>query len=412
MAERIARLETFALKASLGPGTIYWGKASWGGERNVAQRPLSAEYPPAARRRYIYSETLDCVLVRLETDSGAVGWGEAKAPVGADATARIVQDLLAPMVVGESPFAVRVLWERMYGAMRVRGHSAGFWLEAISGVDIALWDLAGRLLDQPVYALLGGAFRDRMRVYASGLPAFYDGSDESALDRLRQRARGFLDKGYRAMKMSLGQGIEVDVRAVEAVRAEIGPDVDLFADAAGVYEPQQAIRLGRHLERLNVGFFEMPIPTDNLPGYIQVARTLDIPIALDALANRFQARDYVGGGGLDIVQPDVCRSGGITESLKMAEVADVYGAACAPHVSIGSAVHFAATLHLGVALPNLLIAEQNMVDGNPLGDALLHTPIARPVEGYVTVPSAPGLGIQVNEAAVRALAQESAGVSA
>jgi D-arabinonate dehydratase/D-galactarolactone cycloisomerase len=193
------------------------------------------------------------------------------------------------------------------------------------------------------------------------------------------------------------------MRAVEAVRAAIPASVDLFVDAAGVYEPQQAIRLGRHLERLNVGWFEMPIPTDNLPGYVQVATALDIPIALDALANRGQARDYIAAGGLDVIQPDVCRAGGITESLKMAEVADLYGAACAPHVSIGSAIHFAATAQLALALPNLLIAE-HWIGDNPMGDAILTEPMPQPEAGYVRVAPGPGLGIAINEESIRQLA--------
>jgi D-galactarolactone cycloisomerase len=402
MTDRIARVEAFALKVPPPAGKTYWGKASWGTEEARRHRPLSTEYPPPQRRRYIYSDTLDCCLVRLETEAGCVGWGEAKAPVGADATARIVEGLLGPLVIGASPLQVRVLWERMYGAMRVRGHSTGFWLEAISGVDIALWDLAGQLLGQPIHVLLGGAFRDRMRVYASGLPALYDGSDEDALARLADLARGHVSDGFLAMKMAIGHGIENDVRAIEAVRAAISPACDLFVDAAGVYEPQQAIRLGRHLERLEVGWFEMPIPTDNLPGYIQVAGALDVPIALDALANRFQARDYVGGGGLDVIQPDVCRSGGISECLRMGEVADLYGAACAPHVSIGSAVQFAATLQLGLALPNLLIAE-HWIGENPIGDAILTAPMPKPEAGYIAVPTGPGLGIDVDEATVRSL---------
>lgn len=402
MADRIARLETLVLQVPLSRGT-YWGKASWGTEERGRHRPLSAEYPPPQRRRYIYSDTIDCVLVRLETAGGAVGWGEAKAPVGSGATARIIDDLLAPLVIGADPLDIGVLWERMYAAMRVRGHSTGFWLEALSGVDIALWDLAGHILDRPVHQLLGGAFRERMRVYASGLPGLYDGSDEAALERLAELARGHVANGFKAMKMAIGRGIAPDLRAIAAVRAAVGPEVDLFVDAAGVYEPQQAIRLGRQLEAHDVGWFEMPIPTDNLPGYIQVATALDVPIALDALANRFQARDYVGGGGLDVIQPDVCRAGGITESLKMAAAADLWGAACAPHVSIGSAVHFAATLQLGLALPNLIIAE-HWIGENPIGDAILAAPMPQPIDGYITPPSGPGLGIAVDEAAVRRLA--------
>jgi D-galactarolactone cycloisomerase len=402
VADRIARVETFVLKVPLARGT-YWGKSSWGQAGQGRHRPLSAEYPPPQRRRYVYSDTIDCVLVRLETVGGQVGWGEAKAPVGADATARIIDELLAPLAIGADPLDIGVLWESMYAAMRVRGHSTGFWLEALSGVDIALWDLAGRLLDRPVHQLLGGAFRERMRVYASGLPGLYDGSDDSALDRLADLARGHVANGFKAMKMAIGRGIAPDLRAVAAVREAIGPEVDLFVDAAGVYEPQQAIRLGRQLEAYDIGWFEMPIPTDNLPGYIQVATALDVPIALDALANRFQARDYVGGGGLDVIQPDVCRAGGITESLKMAEAADLWGAACAPHVSIGSAVHFAATLQLGLALPNLIIAE-HWIGENPIGDAILAAPMPQPDDGYITPPSGPGLGITVDEAAVRRLA--------
>src|SRR5438067_4354417 len=238
--DRVARIETFVLKAA--PSQTYWGNASWGQARQAAaQHPLSVDYPPQARRKYIYSPTLDCVLVRLETESGCVGWGEAKAPVGAEATARIIGDLLAPLVIGHNPLEVRLHWERMYSAMRVRGHSTGFWLEAIAGVDIALWDLTGHLLAQPVYVLLGGAFRDRLRVYASGLPGLYDGSDVSALERLAEMARDYVSRGYTAIKMALGHGIEHDVRAIETVRDAIGTEVDLFVDAAGVYEPQQAI---------------------------------------------------------------------------------------------------------------------------------------------------------------------------
>lgn len=404
MSNRIDRVDVFVLKAAPPGGGTYWGKASWGAGTGEDRPPLSAEYPPPQRRQYVYSDTIDCCLVRLETAAGAVGWGEAKAPVGADATAHIVRELLAPVVLGQDPLQIRVLWERMYGAMRVRGHTSGFWLEAVSGMDIALWDLAGHLLDLPIHALLGGAFRPTLRVYASGLPAIYGGNEE-ALERLATLARDLVSRGFTALKMAIGRGIERDVRAVEAVRAAIGPGIDLFVDAAGVYEPQQAICLGRHLERLGVGWFEMPIPTDNLPGYIQVARALDVPIALDALTTRFQARDYVGGGGLDVIQPDVCRAGGISESLRMAEVADLYGAACAPHVSIGSAIHFAATVQLGVALPNLLIGE-HWIGDNPLGAPILHSSDGwlTPTNGVLTVPAGSGLGITVDEAAVRHLA--------
>ena len=145
MTERIARVEAFELRMPPIGGT-YWGKASWGQDTAGSVVPLSAEYPPVARRRYVYSDTIDCVLVRIETESGAVGWGEAKAPVGADATAAIVDRAAGADAGWRGSVAGTGALGADVSAMRVRGHSTGFWLEAISGVDIALWDLRARIL--------------------------------------------------------------------------------------------------------------------------------------------------------------------------------------------------------------------------------------------------------------------------
>src|SRR5690606_18935343 len=133
------------------PAETYWGARTW----SEGDGAVLATYPPASRRRYVYSPTVDTALVRVETSDGVVGWGEAKAPVGVRATCALVDDLLAPVVVGSRLDEIAVTWDRMYAGMRVRGHDAGFWLEAMSGVDIALWDAWGRTLGQPLYALLG-----------------------------------------------------------------------------------------------------------------------------------------------------------------------------------------------------------------------------------------------------------------
>jgi D-arabinonate dehydratase/D-galactarolactone cycloisomerase len=373
-------------------GGKYWGAQAWsdsGAELGT--------YPVQARRRYAYSPTIDTVLVRVETADGVVGWGECKAPVAARVTAALVEELLVPLVVGSPLDEIAVTWERMYAAMRVRGHDSGFWLEAIAGVDIALWDAWGRTLGQPVHKLLGGAFRVGVPVYASGIPA---GPDRA---KVRDQAQALRDKGWTAAKVAIGTRPDHDLASVEEVAAVLST---VYADAAGQYDVRQALRVGRGLEALGVGFFEMPVPPEQIADYRTLAERLDLPLALDSLANRYQALEFLRAGALHVLQPDVCRAGGITETMRIAALADAFGAQATPHVSIGSAVHFAASLQCAAALPNLDVME-HWVGENPL--AAIASDGVPPLPGPAgpmarSVPSAPGLGITVDEEAVRTLA--------
>jgi len=381
---RVTALETFVLRAA--PPEVYWGARTWsageGGE-------LRHTFPVEARRRYLYSPTIDTVLVRVETEDQVTGWGECKAPVAAGATAAIVDELLAPLVVGSRLDEIAVTWERMYAGMRVRGHDAGFWLEALSGVDIALWDAWGRTLGQPVHGLLGGAFRERVPVYASGIPAAPDA---------RERAGKLRAEGWTAVKVAIGLSVQDDIAAVRAV-SEVFPRV--FADAAGQYDVRQALYVGRALQEIGCGFFEMPIPPEHVDGYRQLAERLDVPIALDSLPGRLRALEYLRAGALHVLQPDVCRAGGITETMRIAALADAFGAQATPHVSIGSPVHFAASLSCAAAMPNLDIVE-HWIGDNPLSVIAAAPP---PRDGAREVIHRPGLGLDVDETKVRALAQ-------
>jgi D-galactarolactone cycloisomerase len=388
---KIERIETFAVQAPPSDSRPYWGSRAWGSPQADAAPELSAEYPASVRRRYLYSQTIDTVIVRLTTDSGLAGYGEAKAPVAPQATKAIIDLLLADIVRGADPREVTVLWERMYAGMRVRGHRAGFYLEAMSGVDIALWDLAAQAAGTSVALLLGGVFRNPIRVYASGLPALDRHATNEALEALVQEAQRLKAEGYTGLKMALGRGIEGDLRSVRAVRDRLGEDFLIYTDAAGVYDRAQALRLGRELEALRVAWLEMPIPPEDVEGYGQLADALTLPIALDSLSSRYEVAEFIRRRGLDVVQPDVCRAGGITECRRIAELADAFGLAFAPHVSIGSAVHVAAALHLAAAMPNTMISEY-WIGENPIGNAWLEHPI-EVVDGYVPLPAGSGLGI-------------------
>ena len=392
---KISNVSTYAIQKKPTDAKPYWGSRAWGAQESARQREISSEYPTPYRRRYCYSQTIDTVIVKITTDDGLVGFGEAKAPVAPRVTKAIIDELLTGIVIGEDPRNHLVLWERMYAGMRVRGHRAGFYLEAISGVDIALWDLAGKIAKAPIYQLLGGSFRNPVRVYASGLPALPNEAPEEAFQELASEAEAIRARGFTGLKMALGRGLRGDLRSVRAVRDRLGSDFIIYTDAAGVYDRAQALRLGRELEELGAGWLEMPIFPEDVEGYVELAKALDLPIALDSLTSRFEARELIRLGGIDIVQPDVCRAGGITECRRIAELADNFGLAFAPHISIGSAIHFTATAHLASALPNTLTSEYWIGD-NPIGDCILESPL-RLENGYLETPDGAGLGIAVRE---------------
>ncbi len=392
---RVEKIETFAIQAKWTDDKAYWGSRAWGKEPADQRREISTEYPVPLRHRFIYSSTMDTVIVKLTSDDGLIGYGEAKAPVAPQATKQIIDLLLADIILGSDPREVTVLWERMYASMRVRGRRAGFFTEAISGVDIALWDLVGKAAGLPLHQLMGGAFRESVRVYASGLPALSAQAPEAAFIKLGEDAEALRAKGYTGLKMAIGKGIQGDLKSVCTVRDRLGSDFLIYVDAAGVYDKSQALRIGKELEDLGVGWFEMPIFPEDIDGYVELAKSLTIPIALDSLTSRYEACEFIRRGGLDIVQPDVCRAGGITECRRIAELADAFGLAFAPHVSIGSAIHIAATAHLACAMPNTVISEY-WIGENPLGNSILREPIILK-EGYLHTPKGAGLGIEIIE---------------
>lgn len=387
---KIVKVDAIPIQAKPIDKKPYWGSRAWGDEHRKSGE-ISTEFPTPQRRRYIYSQTIDTVIVRIETDDGKVGWGEAKAPVAPQVTARIIELLLADIVIGADPRETTLLWERMYAGMRVRGHRAGFYLEAISGVDIALWDLAGQAAGVSIATMLGGSFRNPVRVYASGLPALPREAPQDAVEQLVTEALALRDTGYTGLKMAIGQGIEGDLRSIRAVRDALGNDFTLYVDAAGVYSRAQALRLGYALEDLGIGFFEMPTFPEDIEGYAELAQALTIPIALDSIGSRHEAVELIRARAIDVLQPDVCRAGGITECRRIAELGDAFGLAFAPHVSIGSAIHFAASAHLASAMPNTLTSEY-WIGENPIGNVVLESPLV-PVDGYLTTPNGPGLAI-------------------
>lgn len=352
----------------------------------------------------------DTTLIRVETECGLIGCGEAKAAVGsAGGCAQLVtcvEDDLRPMLIGEDPRRITRLWERLYNGTRAdyalsRGRAfpglgrRGLSIAAIGGVDTALWDLLGRSFDVPVVQLLGGACRDSMPCYASG-----GWADEGEIG---EQLNGYVSRGFDAVKMRVGVmdgSIDASIARVRAARAAIGSDVKLMCDAHGTCGVPEAKRFCRGVEDCNLYWFEEPCGPDNLAGTAEVRASTSIPIALgESEFTRFDIRDAIDRRAADVLQPDVAIIGGVTEAMRIAHLCDAYQLELAPHLW-GSAFSFMAGLSVAFASPAACILEYAL-GGNPMLHDLVVETIA-PEEGVLPAPTAPGLGVTPDWAFVEA----------
>jgi D-galactarolactone cycloisomerase len=361
---------------------------------------LRAELTPAEAFAYSQAHVgiRTAMLVEIVADDGRSGWGEAYGPPAPSKT--VIDELYAPRLIGRDPMDTTVIWEALYAAMRDYGRS-GFPVAALSAVDIALWDLKGIALSQPVAKLLGGAFRTQLTAYATGLYR-HDVPDHAAA--LAAEARGYVADGFGAMKLKVGFGVEEDARNARAVREAIGPACRLAVDANHAYDAMTAIRLGRLIEPLGIAWFEEPVPPEDLEGYLQVKRALAMPISGgEAEYSRFGFRDLIARRCVDILQPDICACGGFTEAARIAALANTWGVTVYPHVW-GSAVGLHASMQWAASLPPnpfALIPGELWFEldrtANPFREGLAAEPLKR-AGAIIEVPQRPGLGLEVDRA--------------
>lgn len=338
----------------------------------------------------IYSRSHETCLVRLETDTGLVGWGEAQAPVGGRATKVLVEDLCTPVLLGRDPFDVEYLWYRLYSAMRERGHITGFYVDALAGVDLALYDLLGKALHKPVYKLLGGQFRNGVEVYV--------GLGGSEADGVAQAAVEHVGYGYRALKLHLRVPNAELIDIVDAVRQAVGPDITLMVDVHGTRDVSGAIELGRGLEALGVGWLEAPCQPEDIRGQAEVARALDMQVATgEWLRTVWEWRQWIEGRSFDVAMPDIARTG-LSEGKRIAALCDSFNLPIAPHVGGGGILSVAASIHYAAAIPNFQILEHS--HAAHANKARIATLYPEPVDGAFKLDERPGLGVEVDERAV------------
>ncbi len=327
-----------------------------------------------------WTKTRTASVVEISTDTGITGWGEGISTPSASA--------IQTYLLGQSPFETERISEAMRGNMG-----------ALSGVDIALWDIIGKALEMPIYQLLGGAFRSKIPAYASGL---FKKDKPDITQALMDEAKGYVDAGFPAVKMKIGFGATYDVKNVAAVRRAIGDGTLLAVDANCGYDVGTAIDVGQKILDNDIFWYEEPITTDDVGGYREIRHALKVRIAGgEMLQGRWAFRDLLQQRGLDIVQPDVSIAGGFTECRKITAMASANYVRVLPHMW-GSSIRLAATLHWQATLPDApdalhpipSLLEFDMTE-NRLRTALAQEPI-NAVDGSVDVPQAPGLGIDID----------------
>lgn len=333
----------------------------------------------------------DTVIVRVRTEDGITGYGEAHHGLAPTVIADLVNQNLAPLVVGEDALEIEHIWQKLYFAQG-RTHGPGWALyKALSGVDMAIWDARGKALGLPVWKLLGGKKR-RLRAYAGGVSLNYQPKESLAEEALR-----YVERGFTAVKLRLGDTVANDLERVRHVRTVLGDRVDIMVDINTKYSFQEMVRLTPGLEECGVYWIEEPFPPDAVRDYSLLAPRTRIPLAAgENHFLRYQARQLLETDAVAILQPDPSKAGGITETKKIADLAAAYRRAFAPHTSM-SGVNMAACLALLTVCSNALIYEADLAPLNPFRDELVSpTPQVGP-DGCVEPFDGPGLGIEVDE---------------
>jgi D-galactarolactone cycloisomerase len=345
-------------------------------------------------------------LVEVITDEGLSGWGEAFAQglEPPEIAAVVLDKALRPLIIGADPLDIEVLWHRMYQMTRDYGRK-GSVLAAISAVDIALWDIAGKFHGQPVYKLLGGAFRTRVQPYATG---FYRLHGQGEAERLADEALRHLASGFSLMKVKLGFGVDDDIAVMNRIgQALQGKPVNLMIDTNHAYGRAEALRLGRALDGFGLRWYEEPVVPEDVDGYVELRAKLTMPIAGGENEHSlFGFRHVLGAGALDIAQPDLGSCGGISAGRHIVALAHAHGVQVNPHVW-GSAVAQAASLQLIAAIPTThhsLFAQQPVLEYDQSAHPFRRQLVAQPIEmtdGWVQIPDRPGLGIEINREIVQ-----------
>jgi D-galactarolactone cycloisomerase len=342
-------------------------------------------------------------LVEIFTDNGIIGLGEAFgfSPLAIKA---VIEGRFKELLIGEDPFDINRLWDNLYTATRMEGQK-GIAVQALSAVDIALWDIKGKFYNTPVSNLLGGCYRDRVATYPTGLYRRVKVKDQTAA--LIEEAHSYLDFGFKAMKLKVGYGLQDDLDTIHAIREAIGPEPRLMLDANCAYNAAEAVWLAQRIQDCDIYWFEEPMPPEDIQGHLEFKRKAGIMLAAgESEFTRYGCRELIAKRAVDIIQPDTCGAGGLSEMMRIIALATAWNVRCIPHVW-GTGVGLAANLQLQAAMPHFptsLFPEESLIEfdrsPNPLREELVEEEFI--MEGTrLLIPERPGLGVTLNKAVVK-----------
>ena len=378
---KITRVEAFALRYQTG---------------EASAEQTESYYLPAEGRRSIYSRYHETMVVRITTSDGIIGYGEGQSPVSPRTSRTIVEDLCRPILMGQDPFDVEYLWQRLFTAMRERGHYTGFFIDALAGCDIALWDIIGQATGKPVHKVMGGRYRDRIPLYA-GIGGT---SPEAAVAKAEQH----VSEGYGGLKIHTTLSRPEILEIVAAVREAVGPKIMLMVDLHTQYSVPEAIRLGRGLEALDVMWLESPTAPEDIPGQAALADALDMSVAIgEWTRTRYELREVFERRACDITMPDIARTG-LTEGKRIASLADTYNIPVTPHIGGGGILSIAATVQFSAVIPNFLIMEHAPGGYASKGQITTRKPTIE--DGAFVLDDRPGIGAIIDPVALEAFAMD------
>ena len=355
--------------------------------------PLSFPVPEGNAVRLGVGRALkrDAVVVKVTTAGGIVGWGESHHGRAHSSIAHFINHALRPLVLGRDATDVQGVWQRIYQAQLAAMGTGAACAMAMSGIDMALWDIRARAVGWPLYRLLGGASRP-LPAYAGGVALGWQ--DPQAL---ADEARAHVATGYRALKLRLGDTVARDVERATAVRTALGDDVVILADVNTAYTLDDARRAMPALDALGIGWLEEPFPAHDWRNYEQARAYGLLPFAAgENHYTRFEFNRLIDDRVVGIVQPDLSKAGGITETLRIAAMASAHKVPVHPHSSM-TGINMAATLHVLAAIEGNGYFEADVSRNNLFRDALVSTPFVVDAEGFVRPPEGPGIGVEVDE---------------
>ena len=359
-----------------------------------SEQPTENYYLPAEGWRCIYARNHETMVVRITTSEGIVGYGEGQSPVSPRTSKTAVEDLCRPILIGQDPFDVEYLWQRMFTGMRERGHYTGFYIDALAGCDIALWDIIGQATGKPVHKVLGGRYRDRIPLYA--------GVGGSSPEAAAEQAAKSVSEGYGGLKIHSTLSRAEILEIVAAVRERVGPKIKLMVDLHTQYSVPEATMLGRGLEELDVMWLESPTVPEDIPGQAALAATLDMSVAIgEWTRTRFELREVFERRACDITMPDIARTG-LTEGKRIASLADTYNIPVTPHIGGGGILSIAATIQFSAAIPNFLIMEHSPGAYEMKGQITSRKPTVQ--NGAFVLDDTPGIGVTIDTEALEAFA--------